>query len=292
MVDALIAPAFRGGQAAANWALATSNRPTKESPLLPGGRLEALVDSFEWNKIAGWVLTAAIAILGLSIVTGSLYHTGRPEKMGVVVEGVEVEAEASAGGPAEKPIAFYLASANIDKGKDVFKKCAACHTIEQGGANGIGPNLWATVGANHGHVAGFGYSSALLETKGQQWTFDGLNEWLKSPRAYIPGNKMSFAGLSKPEDRANVIAYMNSMGSNLPLPAVPAEVAEAAPDAPAPGGPEQTAQGEKNPVLPSKAPDVPEEQVNPVATGSQPQNNRGGPGAADVTGRAKDDRQQ
>lgn len=250
------------------------------------------MDSFEWNKIAGWVLTAAIAVLGLSIVTGMIYSPQRPEKPGFVVEGVELDAEAGAGGAAaEKPIAFYLASANAEKGANVFKKCAACHTINQGGANGIGPNLWATLGKPVAGHAGFGYSDAL-KGKGGTWGFEEMNQWLKSPKSYVPGNKMSFAGLGKPEDRANVIAYLNSQGSNLPLPAVPAETAEAAPDAPAPGGPEQTAQGEKNPVLPSKAPDVPEEQVNQIATGSQPQNNRGGPAATDVTGRAKDDRQQ
>jgi cytochrome c len=249
------------------------------------------VDSFEWNKIAGWVLTAAIAVLGLSIVTGMIYDTGRPEQPGIVVEGVELEAEAGAGAAeAEKPIAFYLASASAEKGANVFKKCAACHTVNQGGANGIGPNLWGIVGKPLGSVAGFGYSDAL-KSKGGNWGFEELNQWLKSPKSYIPGNKMSFAGLSKPEDRANVIVYMNSQGSNLPLPAVPAEVAAAAPDTAAPAGPVQTAQGEQIPALPGKAPDVPEAEVNP-ATAAQPQNNRGGPGAADVTGRAKDDRQQ
>ena len=234
------------------------------------------MDSFEWNKIAGWVLTAAIAVLVLSIGTGMIFSPHALEKPGYVVEGVELDS--AVGAPvaeAEKPIAFYLASADVAKGENSFKKCAACHTIVPGGANGIGPNLHAIVGKTHAHAAGFAYSSAMLETKGKTWGFDELNAWLKSPKAYIPGNKMSFAGLGKPGDRANVIAYLNAQGSNLPLPAVPAEVAAAAPvdGAPAPAA-EQAA------VLPGKAPNV------PVAEATA-----GGPGAPEVSGRAKDDKQ-
>jgi cytochrome c len=248
------------------------------------GQSEALVDSFEWNKIAGWVLTAAIAVLGLSIVTGMIYSPHAPEKAAYVVEGVELEAEAGAAAATEKPIAFYLASASAEKGEAVFKKCAACHTVNAGGANGIGPNVHAIVGAKVAGKPGFGYSSAL-QGKGGNWTFDALNEWLKSPKAYVPGNKMSFAGLGKPEDRAAVILYLNSQGSNLPLPAVPAEVAAAAPADAAPAGPVQATAAEKPTALPSKAPDVPE--ATPEANVK-----RGGPGATDVTGRGKDDQKQ
>jgi cytochrome c len=240
------------------------------------------VDSFEWNKIAGWVLTAAIAVLGLSIVTGMLYSPHNPEQKGYIVEGVELEAEGDgAAAAADKPIAFYLASADAAKGEATFKKCAACHTIAPGGANGIGPNLHGTLGkAKAGH-AGFAYSEAL-KSKGGTWTFDDLNEWLKSPKTFVPGNKMSFAGLGKPEDRANVIAYLNSQGSNLPLPAVPAETAAAAP-ADTAAGPEQTAATEKAAPGPSKAPDVPEATQGATVA-------RGGPAAEDVAGRAKDEK--
>jgi cytochrome c len=239
------------------------------------------VDSFEWNKIAGWVLTAAIAVLGLSIVTGMLYAPRSTEK-GYIVEGVEVEAEAgAAAAETEKPIAFYLAAANAEKGAAVFKKCAACHTITPGGANGIGPNLHAIVGQPIGGKPGFAYSDAL-KAKGGNWGFQELSDWLKAPKAYIPGNKMSFAGLGKPEDRANVILYMNTQGSNLPLPAVPAEVAAAAPADAAPAGPEGAAATEQGAVLPAKAPDVPEATPGTAVA-------RGGPGAVDVSGRAKSD---
>ena len=178
-----------------------------------------------FNTIAGWALAGGIVALGLSIVSGMIFHSERPEHMGYVIEGVEDTSEGSA--EAVAPIATRLASADVAKGEQTFKQCQACHTINQGGANGIGPNLYASVGKPHGHVAGFGYSDALKSVPGT-WTFEALDAWLTSPRKYAPGTKMTFAGLANPQDRANVIAYLNSMGSNLPLPAAPAA---AAPDA-------------------------------------------------------------
>lgn len=181
------------------------------------------------NTIAGWVLGACGAALGLSIVAGMVFESEKkPEKMGYPVE---VAADASGGGTApEVPIATLLATADPAKGADVFKKCAACHTVVQGGANGIGPNLYATVGeAIATGKGGFAFSDAL-KAKGGKWDFDSLNAWLTNPRAFASGTKMTFAGLPNAQDRANVIVYLNSMGSNLPLPAAaPAPEAGAAP---------------------------------------------------------------
>jgi cytochrome c len=184
------------------------------------------MDSFEFNKIAGGVLAGAVALLSINIATDSIYRPAALEKQSYIVEGVEVEAATE--GPAEvaKPIAFYLASASVEKGEAVFKKCAACHNNEKGGAAGIGPNLYGIVGNSHAHMAGFAYSDALAAMKGKPWSFDQLNAWLTSPKVYAAGNKMSFAGIGKPEDRAAVIAYLNAKSdSPLPLPAVPAEAA-------------------------------------------------------------------
>jgi cytochrome c len=181
------------------------------------------------NTIAGWVLAGGIVALGLSIVSGMYFHGEAPEK-----EGFAVVAEASgeAGGVAAVPIATLLATADIAKGEAVFKKCAACHTIAQGGANGIGPNLWASMGKPHGHVAGFAYSDALKSIPGN-WDWEGMDKWLANPKKYAPGTKMTFAGLGNPEERANLILYLNSQGSNLPLPPPPAAVAPADAAAPA-----------------------------------------------------------
>jgi cytochrome c len=180
-----------------------------------------------FNTIAGWALAGGIAALGLSIVSGMVFHSERPEKMGYAIEGVEESGEG--GAVAVAPIAVRLAAADVAKGADVFKQCTACHTINSGGASGIGPNLFGAVGKVHGHVPGFAYSDALKAVPGN-WTFDALDAWLTSPRKYAPGTKMTFAGLSNPQDRANVIAYLNSQGSNLPFPAAPAAGEEPAAD--------------------------------------------------------------
>jgi len=181
------------------------------------------------NTIAGWVLAGGIVALGLSIVTGEYFHAERPEKMGYVVEGVEEEG-AAGGAEAEKPIAFYLASADPAKGEAVFKKCAACHNADKGGPNALGPNLWNVLGEPIGQGAGgFAFTDAL-KSKGGAWDWQSLSDWLHNPKKFAPGTKMTFAGLSKPEDRANVIAFLNQHSdAPKPMPAAPAEDAAAAP---------------------------------------------------------------
>lgn len=173
------------------------------------------------NTIAGWTLAAFGAALAFTIVGGLVFHGEKvPEKMGYPVEAAAVAG--AAGAAAEVPIATLLASADAAKGADVFKKCAACHTIAQGGANGVGPNLYATVGEAIAQGKG-GYDfSGALKAVGGKWDFEKLNAWLTSPRKFAPGTKMSFAGLGDGQDRANVILYLNTQGSNLPLPAAPA----------------------------------------------------------------------
>jgi len=195
----------------------------------------------QFNTIAGWVLAGGIVALGSSIVASEIFHAERPETMGYVVEGVEAEA---GGGEAELTIAAAFPQVTVEQGEAVFRRCASCHTINQGGADGIGPNLYGVVGAAHGHRAGYAYSDAISGIAGP-WTFDALNEWLRRPSAYAPGTKMSFAGLSDPLDRAALILYMNAQGSNLPLPPPPAP--EAAADAAAPADGEAAAESEATP---------------------------------------------
>ena len=181
-----------------------------------------------FNTIAGWTLFGGIVALGLSSVSGHVFEADkahRPETMGYAIEGVVVEGE---GGEAAVPLPTLLAAADPAKGEAVFAKCKACHTMDAGGANGIGPNLHAIMGKPIGkHAAGFAYSGDLAG-HGGDWDFANMDTWLKSPRAFASGTKMSFAGLSKPEDRANIILYLNSQGSNLPLPAAEAAAAPAA----------------------------------------------------------------
>jgi len=193
------------------------------------------------NTIAGWVLFAGISALGLSVVTGEYFHAERPEKMGYTVEGVEAEGGGDAAAAAELPIEAYLAKADPAKGADVFKKCGACHTDQKGGPNGIGPQLWDVVGRPRATEAGFAYSDALKGKPGN-WDWDTLGEWLKSPKGFAPGTKMTFAGLSNPQDRANLIAYLNTQSdAPKPLPAAPAAApATAAKDAGAKPAPADT----------------------------------------------------
>ena len=196
-----------------------------------------------FNTIAGWTLFAGIVALGASIVAGESFHPERPEQMGYPIEGVVQEGEG--GAEAEKPIAFYLASADAAAGEQVFKKCTACHNADKGGANALGPNLYGVLGEAIGKGAnGFPFSPALSGVGGN-WDWDSLNHWLTSPKKFAPGTKMTFAGLSNPQDRANVIAFLNAHSdSPKPLPAAPAEAAGAPKDdkaaATTPGtGPEQ-----------------------------------------------------
>lgn len=192
------------------------------------------MDSFEFNKYAGWGLAAVLSLLTINTAVSSIFTPVKPERASYVIEGVI--AEASAAGPveAEKPIAFYLASATADKGEAIFKKCAACHSIAKGGANGIGPNLYGIVGDPINHMPGYAYSDALTAMKGKAWTWDELSSWLKSPKTYAAGTKMAFAGIAKPEDRAALLMYLAKMDdSPEAVPAAPAEAAPAEAAAPA-----------------------------------------------------------
>jgi cytochrome c len=192
--------------------------------------------------------------------------------MGYPIEGVVAE---SSGAEAEKPIAFYLASADPAKGADVFKKCAACHNADKGGANAVGPNLWGVLGEPVGKGHGFAFSDAL-SSKGGNWDWDNLSAWLTSPKAFAPGTKMTFAGLSNPQDRANVMAFLNTKSdSPKPLPAAPA--AEPKDDAAAKAGSgtgDGAQKAENEPVL------------NEQQAAKSPDKSVGGEGAAKVTGPA------
>lgn len=178
------------------------------------------------NTIAGWLLFAGIIGLGSWVISGEAFKSHAPEQP---IYGPEDTEEGAGGAEASKPVAFYLATADVAAGENVFKKCTSCHTANAGGANGLGPNLHGVVGKSIASHAGFAYSDAL-KGKGGTWTFDALNEWLSSPRKFAPNNKMTFPGLGDPQDRANVIAYLNSQGSNLPFPPPPAEGAAPAGD--------------------------------------------------------------
>jgi len=200
-----------------------------------------------FNTIAGWVLFAGIVALGSSIVAGELFHSERPEKMGYPIAGVAEEGEGAAA--AEQPIEAYLAKADAAKGQQVFNKCAACHNAEKGGANQLGPNLWGVLGEPIGKGKGFAFSPAL-SSKGGNWDWTNLSQWLSNPKAYAPGTKMTFAGLSNPQDRADLIAFLNAHSdAPRPMPAAPAAPTDAAGAKPGTGPDNGPQKAEKEPVL-------------------------------------------
>ena len=190
-----------------------------------------------FNKVAGAVLATGLAIVGLREISSGVFAPHPVEKPGYAIEVAE---EAGAGGAAaEAPIDWgtVLPTADIKAGEAVFAKCKSCHTIEAGGANGTGPNLHGILGKKSGQHAGFAYSPVMVEhgTHGV-WTFQETSEFLKAPQKHLPGTKMTFVGLKKAEDRINLLAYLNTQGSNLPFPA-PNPAAAAAPAADAAAAP-------------------------------------------------------
>ncbi len=209
-----------------------------------------------FNTIAGWVLFAGIVLLGASVVTGEVFHGGRPDTMGYPIEGVEVEGQAVEEGP---PLAALLAQADLAAGEQAFRKCTACHNIEPGGAHQLGPALYGSMGNPIAGHAGFNYSDAL-RGHGGTWGWEEMDAWIANPRRFAPGNKMTFAGIANPQERANLMVFMNTRdNAPLPLPPVPAE-----PEAPAAdeaGGEETTTPGggpAENQVAPNGEQPVPQ----------------------------------
>jgi cytochrome c len=218
------------------------------------------MDSNEVNKLLAGLLGTCFVVFSVGLVSDALFASPTPEKPGYAIEATE-PAEGGGAGPAveAKPIADLLATANVEQGAAVFKKCQACHSGEKGGPNKVGPDLWDIVDRPVAEHEGFGYSAGMKDfSKGgaEKWTYDNLNHFITSPKKFVKGTAMGFAGLPKDEDRANVIAYLRTLSDSpkpLPTPgaaadatapakpaegAAPAKPAEgAAPAAPAPAAP-------------------------------------------------------
>jgi cytochrome c len=207
------------------------------------------MDSFEFNKFIGALLGTVFVVFTIGLLSESIFASPRPEKPGYFIEAVEEAAAGEAPAAAEEqPIAVLLASAKPEAGEAVFKKCQACHSGEKGGPNKVGPDLWGIVNRPVAAHEGFAYSAAMKEfAQGGSvvWDYDHLNHFLTSPKGLVKGTAMGFAGLKKPEERADLIAYLRTLADTpVPLPdaaaaapaVAPAEAPAAAPaaDAPAP----------------------------------------------------------
>ncbi|AOO80752.1 c-type cytochrome [Bosea vaviloviae] len=172
----------------------------------------------ETNKIAGAVLSTLLVVMGLSMISGIVFAPHKPAVPGFDLPSEEPAAGAGAAAPAaDEPIAVRLAKADPAKGEKAVGACKACHSFEKGGANKVGPHLYDVYGRNEGSVGGFGYSAAMKGRTDKVWEADGLDHFLKGPKAYVPGTAMAFAGISKPDTRADVIAYLNTL-SDAPKP--------------------------------------------------------------------------
>jgi cytochrome c len=224
------------------------------------------MDAYEFNKIIGAIFFTLLCVVGLNIFAGSIFAPHMPEKPGYVIAVPEAEAATTeAKGEAEPPITTLLDTASVEKGEAAVKKCHACHTFNKGGPNKVGPNLWGVVGRPIASEAGFNYSAAMKE-EGGNWTIEELDHFIHKPKADIPGTAMGFAGVSRAKERADILAYLNSLSDNpAPLPTAAAAPAEA----PAKAG-EAPAKAEEAPAkageAPAPAPVTPPETAPPPAS--------------------------
>jgi len=172
------------------------------------------------NKIIVSIVLTVILVLGINKITDAIFYVEKPEKSAYQVAGVTTvtsatSAEASSASSESGNIMALFASTNAAEGAKIFKKCTACHSIAEGGANKIGPALWGVLGRPAGSVPGYKYSKAMT-AHGKNWSFEEMNGFLIKPKDWIKGTKMSFAGLKKAKDRAAVILYLNK-NTNSPL---------------------------------------------------------------------------
>ena len=179
------------------------------------------MDSFELNKIIAAVLMVALLVIGIGKFSDIIFHVDKPKTPGYKVDVDQVVTTTASVSTAEEEkvdIAALMTMGDVTSGQKIFKKCAACHSINKGGKNNIGPALYNVVGRKAGEISDYKYSKALA-IYDKEWTFEELNGFLIKPSKWIKGTKMAYAGLRKEKDRASVIKYLNQNSDNpIPLP--------------------------------------------------------------------------
>ena len=176
------------------------------------------MDSFEINKIITAVLLVVLLVFGVGKISDIIFEVKKPDIEGYKVEISSSDATTQTNTESQVDVAALLALGDIEHGKKIFKKCAACHSINQDGGNKIGPKLWNVMFRTIGSITDYKYSKALSGYK-KEWSWEEINGFLTKPAKWIKGNKMGFAGLKADKDRASVILYLNQNSDNpKPLP--------------------------------------------------------------------------
>jgi cytochrome c len=219
------------------------------------------MDSFEWNKIAGAVLATVMFVVVVKFAADAIFETPPPAKPGYVVEGVKEETTTTASAaPVEEALPDFgtvLPAADIAAGQKISVRCQQCHDLSKGGPDKTGPNLWGVIGRNRASRPGFSYSSGM-NADHSPWTFDKFFKFIKDPQLYVPGTRMSFAGLSSAKDRINLLAWLRTQSDNpLPIPAPAPAKPAAAPTTPAPNAPQNATPPGAAPKTPAPATPAP-----------------------------------
>ena len=234
------------------------------------------MDSFELNKIIGAILGTLLFVMGVGFLAEAIYHPITGNGPGYALPAPEEGGEQGGGEVvAVVSIGTLLASADPVQGADQAKKCAACHDLSEGNTNKTGPGLYDVVERVIGSHPGFAYSQVMTEhhDKGDTWTYDNLNHFLTSPKAFAPGTKMTFAGVKNDQERANIIAFLSTLSAS-PKPFPPADTPA---DAAAPA--EQTVDATES-VAPATAQETPATTAEPSAEAAPAASSEAAPAAS------------
>jgi cytochrome c len=212
------------------------------------------MDSMEVNKAFAAVLTAGIVFMVAGVVGQQIVRPEMPHHAAIQIGAPAAPTTAAPAAPTLEPVSPLLAAANPQNGQLLAQRnCAACHSLNEGGRSGVGPNLYGIMGAPHAHIEGFNYSAALRAKQGP-WTYEEMNAWLARPSTYAPGTRMAYAGMPSVQQRADLIAYLRSLaGTPIPLPEAVAPAAAAPAAAPAAAAPAAAAPAAAAPAAPSPA---------------------------------------